>query len=81
MRGLRSAIGFSGVTVLTYYAVTNAACLTLPPQQRRWRRSINVVGLVGCVVLAVLLPATVVLSGVSVLVVGLVVRRLAAARA
>ena len=27
---LRGAIGFSGVTILTYYAITNAACLTLP---------------------------------------------------
>ena len=26
---LRGAIGFSGVTILTYYAITNAACLTL----------------------------------------------------
>ena len=35
---LRGAIGFSGVTILTYYAITNAACLTLPPDQRRWPR-------------------------------------------
>ena len=33
---LRGAIGFSGVTILTYYAITNAACLTLPDDQRRW---------------------------------------------
>lgn len=75
---LRGAIGFSGVTILSYYAITNAACLTLPPQRRRWHRSINVAGLVGCVTLAALLPATVVLNGVSVLTLGLIVRHLAA---
>ena len=32
---LRGAIGFSGVTILTYYAITNAASLTLSRSQRR----------------------------------------------
>ena len=60
---LRGAIGFSGVTILTYYAITNAACLTLPRDQRRWPRSIGVVGLAGCVTLAVMLPLAAVLAG------------------
>ncbi len=75
---LRGAIGFSGVTILTYYAITNAACLTLPRSQRRWRSWISVVGLAGCVILAVLLPLAAIITGAAVLVAGIVVRRLAA---
>ncbi|MFW2335057.1 APC family permease, partial [Ilumatobacter sp.] len=48
---LRSAIAISGVAVLTYYAITNAAALTLDPHERRWPRTLAVAGLVGCVVL------------------------------
>jgi len=71
---LRGAIGFSGVTILTYYAITNAAGLTLLPQQRRWPRSIGVLGLGGCIALAVMLPLVAVVSGAGVLVIGIVLR-------
>ena len=73
---LRGAIGFSGVTILTYYAITNAACLTLPRDQRRWPRWIGVVGLAGCVTLAVMLPLAAIITGAAVLVAGIVIRRL-----
>ena len=76
---LRGAIGFSGVTILTYYAITNAACLTLPRDQRRWPRSIGVVGLAGCVTLAVMLPLAAIITGAAVLVTGVLIRRLARA--
>jgi len=71
---LRGAIGFSGVTVLTYYAVTNAACLTLTASERRWPRWLPMVGLVGCVVLAVMLPIASVIAGAGVLLAGLALR-------
>lgn len=71
---LRNAIGLSGVAVLTYYAVTNAAALTLAPPERRWPRPIAAVGVAGCVVLALALPAPVVATGTTVLVVGVVAR-------
>ena len=71
---LRGAIGLSGVAVLTYYAITNAAALTLAPPHRRWPRGLAVVGLVGCVTLAVALPLAAVLTGAAVLAVGVVVR-------
>ena len=71
---LRGAIGFSGVTILTYYAITNAACLTLPDDRRRWPRSIAVVGLAGCLTLAVMLPLAAVIAGGTVLVAGLAAR-------
>ena len=76
---LRGAIGFSGVTILTYYAITNAACLTLPPDQRRWPRPIAAVGLVGCVALAVMLPAAAIVAAAGVLLTGIVVRRIGSA--
>jgi APA family basic amino acid/polyamine antiporter len=71
---LRSAIGLSGVAVLTYYAITNAAALTLRAGQRRWPRPIAVVGLVGCLVLIVTLPLSAILTGGAALAVGVLVR-------
>ena len=54
---VRDAIGFSGVVVLSYYAITNLSALTLPSEQRRWPRLLAVTGLVGCLTLVVTLPA------------------------
>jgi APA family basic amino acid/polyamine antiporter len=71
---LRSAIGISGVAVLTYYAVTNAAALTLRRDQRRWPPAIAVVGLIGCVVLVASLPPSAIATGAIVLAIGVVVR-------
>jgi APA family basic amino acid/polyamine antiporter len=73
---LRSAIGISGVAILTYYAITNAAALTLRPDQRRWPVPIAVAGLVGCVVLVVTLPPSAIVTGVVALAVGVMLRLL-----
>lgn len=64
---LRDAIAFSAVTVLGYYAITNAASLTVPRAERRWPRPVPVLGLVGCVTLAVSLQPTALIAGVIVL--------------
>jgi len=64
---LRGAIGFSSFAVLVYYAVTNASALTLPPAQRRYARAVALVGLGGCLLLALSLPATTVAGGAAVL--------------
>jgi basic amino acid/polyamine antiporter, APA family len=74
---LRGAIGFSGVTILIYYAITNGACLTLPRDQRRWPRPFSVVGLGGCVSLAVMLPLAAVLAGCGVLAAGIATHSIA----
>jgi APA family basic amino acid/polyamine antiporter len=74
---LRGAIGFSGVTILIYYAITNAACLALPQHRRRWSRSISLLGLGGCLALAVMLPFAAVIAGTVVLVVGIGIRGVA----
>jgi basic amino acid/polyamine antiporter, APA family len=71
---LRSAIGISGVAVLTYYAITNAAALTLRPEQRRWPAVFAVVGLLGCVTLVAALPPLAILTGFGALAVGVLIR-------
>jgi APA family basic amino acid/polyamine antiporter len=55
---LRGVIGFSSFGVLLYYAIANASAYTQPAEQRRWPRFLNILGLAGCVVLAVTLPLT-----------------------
>ncbi|MET0899725.1 MAG: APC family permease [Mycobacterium sp.] len=61
---LRAAIGFSSFGVLVYYAIANCAALTLG------RRLIPLVGLAGCLVLAVTLPWTSAVTGAGVLALG-----------
>jgi APA family basic amino acid/polyamine antiporter len=73
---LRAAIGFSSVTVLTYYAITNASALTLSPHERRWPRWLAVTGLAGCLILAISLPLTSLLAGTAVLGVGATVYKM-----
>ena len=67
---LRSAIGFSSFGVLVYYAIANASAWTLSPAENRPPRIIPVIGLVGCVALAVALPVSSVISGAVVLAAG-----------
>ncbi|BBY49765.1 amino acid transporter [Mycolicibacterium arabiense] len=63
---VRDAIGFSSFAVLVYYAIANASAYTLG------RRTIPVIGLVGCLVLAFALPFTSVLAGMGVVALGAV---------
>ena len=67
---LRSAIGFSSFGVLTYYAVANAAAFTQRGDDRRHRRALDVVGLVGCVVLVATLPVESVVAGIAMFALG-----------
>ena len=68
---LRSAIGFSSFTVLLYYAVTNMAAFTLEDRERLYGRHLAVLGVAGCLGLAVLLPIASVLGGAVVMLAGL----------
>ncbi|MFC4908742.1 APC family permease [Actinomadura gamaensis] len=68
---LRGVIGFSSFGVLVYYAIANASALTQPASDRRWPRSLNVLGLAGCVTLVVTLPWQSVLAGVIMFTLGL----------
>ncbi|PSK98991.1 amino acid/polyamine/organocation transporter (APC superfamily) [Murinocardiopsis flavida] len=67
---LRGAIGFSAFGVLVYYAIANASALRLGPEENRPPLLVPIVGLVGCVVLALSLPTGSVLVGAAVLAVG-----------
>lgn len=78
---LRGAIGFSSFAVLAYYAIANVAAFTQPPAERRWRRGWQVLGMVGCLVLAVSLPMASVVGGAVLLAVGMAVRAATGPRA
>ncbi|MFC3503109.1 APC family permease [Micromonospora krabiensis] len=69
---VRDAIGFSACTVLVYYAITNAAALTLgrDPARRLPVQVLAGLGLVGCLLLAANLPLGSVLAGFGVLAAG-----------
>ena len=67
---LRAAIGFSSFGVLLYYLVANIAAYTQTADDRRYPRAAQVLGVVGCCVLIFTLPATSIVAGVAVLVVG-----------
>jgi len=77
---LRGVIGFSSFGVLLYYAIANASAFTQPADQRRWPRALNVIGLIGCVVLAVTLPWTSAVVGAGLLAIALIVRKLRTGR-
>jgi len=72
---IRGAIGFSSFCVLLYYAVANASAFTLGT-----RRFVPVVGLAGCLLLAVTLPFASVLSGAAVVAAGVVAYAIGASR-
>lgn len=71
---LRDAIGFSSFGVLVYYAVANLSALRQPPEQRRWPRGLQVLGLAGCLAMACALPLASVVAGLAVFAVGFVGR-------
>ena len=50
---IERAWSLSAVTVLIYYAITNAAALRLPPRHRLYPRTFSWLGLLGCLGLAV----------------------------
>ena len=78
---VRHAIGFSSFGVLLYYAIANAAAWTQDDRHRRWPRSIQVAGLVGCLVLAFTVPPLSVVGGAAVIAAGLVGRHAVGRRA
>ncbi|WAJ46001.1 APC family permease [Mycobacterium sp. Aquia_216] len=67
---LRGVIGFSSFGVLIYYAIANAAAITLPASAVA-RRVCNVVGLAGCLLLVATLPWESAVAGLAVFAVGI----------
>ncbi len=72
---LRLAWSFSAFTVLIYYGITNLAALRILPAQRFVPRWISVSGLLSCLGLAVFVDLTVVITGVALILIGLVWHR------
>ncbi|MFI6788101.1 APC family permease [Nonomuraea sp. NPDC050383] len=73
---LRGAIGFSSFGVLVYYAIANAAALTLSQEEGAPPRIVPVAGLLLCLLLAATLPPVSVAAGLAVFAVGAGVRAL-----
>ncbi|WP_346622834.1 APC family permease [Blastococcus montanus] len=73
---LADAIGFSSFGVLLYYLVANLAAFTQPAEHRRWPRALQVLGAVGCLVLAATLLWQAVVTGILVLAAGVALRAL-----
>ncbi|HET8926957.1 MAG TPA: amino acid permease [Microbacterium sp.] len=71
---LRGAIGFSSFGVLLYYLIANVSALHQKGAARRYPRALQVVGAIGCAVLAFTLPWQSVIGGVAVFAVGIIYR-------
>ncbi|MBX0332591.1 APC family permease [Pontibacter sp. HSC-14F20] len=67
---LRSA----SFTILLYYSITNIAALKQLGSEQIYGRIIPALGLIGCLAMSVALPLQVILSGLSLLVVGFMMR-------
>lgn len=66
-----TVVGFSSFGVLIYYAVTNAAAFTVSARPWHAPRWLNVLGFLGCLLLALTLPPASVLGMAAVLAVGM----------
>jgi APA family basic amino acid/polyamine antiporter len=62
---------FSALTVLIYYALTNLAALRQPAEERRFPRLVQVLGLMGCLGLAVFIDPVMWLWGAGLVAFGL----------
>ncbi len=67
-------VGFSACTVLVYYAIAHLAALRQPASERWLPRAVPVVGVAGCLVLAVTLPWPSVVGAAGWLLLGLLLR-------
>jgi APA family basic amino acid/polyamine antiporter len=67
---LRAAIGFSSFGVLVYYLIANVSAFTQGRDRRRFPRTLQVVGAVGCAGLAATLPPVAVAGGLAVFAIG-----------
>ena len=72
------AIATSSLLILTYYAIAHLSALKLSPHDKR-PKFLAPLGLVGCAALALNLPWRDVVTGIAILVVGLVARAIARA--
>ncbi|HEX6946345.1 MAG TPA: amino acid permease [Acidimicrobiia bacterium] len=67
---LARAVGFSAFNVLVYYGLANLSAFRQTDADRRWPRWLQIVGLVGCGILAGSLPLSSIVWGVATLAYG-----------
>ncbi|MGH7143154.1 MAG: amino acid permease, partial [Planctomycetota bacterium] len=68
---VKTTWSFSAMTVLVYYALTNAAALRLPRDQRIFPRVFAWIGLAACLGLIVFIQPAIWLAGAALLLIGL----------
>lgn len=73
---LATVAAAASFTILVYYAITNLAALRLPPGAQLYPRAVPLFGLTACVILALSLPATTMITGVAILALGIALRAL-----
>ena len=71
LRGVAAAASFA---ILIYYGIANAAALRMPSEAKLVHDGVPLLGLVACITLALALPGPVILTGLTVLSVGVLVR-------
>jgi APA family basic amino acid/polyamine antiporter len=60
--------------MLIYYLIANLAAFTQTGHDRRYPRTVQVAGMIGCAGLAVTLPVAGIVAGLAIFAVGVVVR-------
>jgi len=68
---------FSAFTVLIYYAITNLAALRLPKENQLYLKIIPVCGLISCLFLAFWVPLMIWISGLGLILIGLIWHQIA----
>ncbi|MQA91750.1 MAG: amino acid permease [Gemmatimonas sp.] len=71
LRGVASAASFA---ILIYYGIANLAALRMPREAKRFPDAVPVVGLIGCLVLAISLTPAIIATGLGILAVGILAR-------
>ena len=71
LQGIASAASF---TILIYYGIANLCALRMPAATRRYPNAVPVIGLAACVLLAISLAPSVILTGLGILAAGLFLR-------
>lgn len=61
-------------TILLYYSITNVSALKQPIKERRYGLAVSLLGLIGCLLMALSLDLQVILSGLMLLATGFVIR-------
>lgn len=64
----------STFTILLYYSITNIAAIKQPKKDRMYGKLIPILGLIGCLAMSASLPLYVILTGIGLLLTGLVIR-------